>query len=267
MKRFGIDISAWQKDFDIAGAKKEYGVEFVIIKCGGADAGYYKDKYFERNYEVCEQIGMPKGVYYFSHALDMERAKSEVQQLLAIIKEKKFEYPIFMDYEGGVLKLTKRELTDIAKYQLKAIQDAGWWAGIYTSQSHFKDHFFDNELSGFSHWVANYSAKETPKLPGLSATQMWQCCGGKSAIVNPVMFGQNVDQNFCYIDYPEKIKAKGINGYKKQATVKEVYYTVRKGDTLSIIARKQGVSLNKLVELNKIPNPNVIYVGQKLRIK
>ena len=32
MRRYGIDISAWQRNFDIAKARQDYGVEFVIIK-------------------------------------------------------------------------------------------------------------------------------------------------------------------------------------------------------------------------------------------
>lgn len=46
----------------------------------------------------------------------------------------------------------------------------------------------------------------------------------------------------------------------------ETYHTVKNGETLTGIARKYGTTVNKLVELNKIKNPNLIIVGQKLRI-
>lgn len=45
------------------------------------------------------------------------------------------------------------------------------------------------------------------------------------------------------------------------------YYTVKKGDTLSGIAKKYKTTVKKITELNKISNPNKIYVGQKLHIK
>ena len=45
------------------------------------------------------------------------------------------------------------------------------------------------------------------------------------------------------------------------------YYTVVKGDTLSKIAKKYGTTVAKLVQLNGISNPNLIHVGQKLRVK
>ena len=44
------------------------------------------------------------------------------------------------------------------------------------------------------------------------------------------------------------------------------YYVVRRGDTLSQIARWYGVSLNALAQANGIYNPSRIYVGQRLCI-
>ena len=48
----------------------------------------------------------------------------------------------------------------------------------------------------------------------------------------------------------------------------EEYYTVKKGDTLGGIARQFNISLNKLLGLNPdIKNPNLIHIGDKIRIK
>jgi soluble lytic murein transglycosylase-like protein len=41
---------------------------------------------------------------------------------------------------------------------------------------------------------------------------------------------------------------------------------VRPGDTLTAIARRHDVSIERLVELNALPNPNRIMVGQRLRL-
>lgn len=43
-------------------------------------------------------------------------------------------------------------------------------------------------------------------------------------------------------------------------------YTVKNGDTLSGIAKAKGTSVSELVKINKIKNPNMIYVRQKLTI-
>ena len=54
-----------------------------------------------------------------------------------------------------------------------------------------------------------------------------------------------------------------ING----TTTNKEYYTVKKGDTLSAIAKKYGTTVNQLVKWNNIKNANLIYAGQKLRVK
>ena len=41
---------------------------------------------------------------------------------------------------------------------------------------------------------------------------------------------------------------------------------VRPGDTLTAISKRSGVPIRRLVELNRIANPNRIYAGQRLRI-
>lgn len=41
---------------------------------------------------------------------------------------------------------------------------------------------------------------------------------------------------------------------------------VRPGDTLTAISKQSGVPIRRLVELNRIANPNRIYAGQRLRI-
>lgn len=46
----------------------------------------------------------------------------------------------------------------------------------------------------------------------------------------------------------------------------ETVYTVVKGDTLSRIAKKYGTTTAKLAEYNRIANPNIITVGQKIKI-
>lgn len=60
--------------------------------------------------------------------------------------------------------------------------------------------------------------------------------------------------------YPgQKIKISGGGG--------ATYYTVKSGDTLSGIAEKYGTTYQNLAKMNGIKNPNVIYLGQKIRVK
>lgn len=52
----------------------------------------------------------------------------------------------------------------------------------------------------------------------------------------------------------------------KRVQPQETVYTVKKGDTLSGIAAKYGTTYQKLAKYNDIQNPNLIHVGQKIKI-
>lgn len=75
-------------------------------------------------------------------------------------------------------------------------------------------------------------------------------------------------------DRKQRLTTAGYNYTVIQAIVnklmgadKAVYYTVRSGDTLSGIASKYGTTYQKLAQMNGISNPNLIYPGQKIRVK
>jgi LysM repeat protein len=53
----------------------------------------------------------------------------------------------------------------------------------------------------------------------------------------------------------------------KPAAPQPVYYTIKSGDSLSKVAMLYVTSVAKLQALNNIKNPNLIKVGQKLRVK
>ena len=63
--------------------------------------------------------------------------------------------------------------------------------------------------------------------------------------------------------YPgQVITINGSNNIENgQNSCGKITYTIKRGDTLSSIARKYNTSVNKLVMLNNISNPNLIYAG------
>lgn len=52
----------------------------------------------------------------------------------------------------------------------------------------------------------------------------------------------------------------------KSKTSSTITYTVKRGDTLSAIAKKYGTTVKAIAAKNGIKNVNLIYVGQKLKI-
>lgn len=64
------------------------------------------------------------------------------------------------------------------------------------------------------------------------------------------------------------ITYENVNTEKPTVVETIKYYVVKKGDTLGKIALKHRLTLAKILNLNpNITDPNVIYVGQKVRVK
>ena len=72
---------------------------------------------------------------------------------------------------------------------------------------------------------------------------------------------------------PKKTATKKTETKKKTTKKTEpkkthiIRYKVKKGDTLSKIAKKYGTTVEKIAKTNKLKNPNLIYRGQVLKIK
>lgn len=58
-----------------------------------------------------------------------------------------------------------------------------------------------------------------------------------------------------------------LSGASTANNCSAVYYTVQKGDTLWGIAQKYGTTYQEIARLSGIANPNLIYPGQRVRVK
>lgn len=67
--------------------------------------------------------------------------------------------------------------------------------------------------------------------------------------------------------YPgEKLRITQSTNTTLNSVIQNNYYTVQRGDTLAGIARRYGVTVRYLVNLNGIQNPNLIYPGQLIKL-
>lgn len=211
MIKSGIDISAWQGAFDLAGAKAE-GFDFVIIKGGGGDDGLYTDSKFVRNYDLAKSLGMDVGAYWFSRALSVDAAIQEADYFYEhCLKGRRFELPVYMDVENKKqLALGKRLLTDVIHAFCQRLEERGFWVGVYSSQSYFSSYMLDEELQRYAHWVACWA--KSCSYSG-DCFGVWQYGGGTNLIRSNKVAGVVCDQNHLLIDYPALVKQAGKNGY------------------------------------------------------
>lgn len=212
MKEFGIDISAWQGDYDLKKAKAQ-GAKFVILKCGGADDGLYKDSKFDRNYKLAKQLGLKVGAYFFSRGTTINAIRDEAMYCHNIISGKQFELPIYLDIENKKqLAIGKKTLTALALEWLAQMKKRGWYGGIYSSESYFSTYLDLASLVKYPLWIAKWS-KAQPSNCGL-----WQFGGETNLIRSNKVAGQTTDQDYLLLDYTSTIKKEGLNGFKKTET-------------------------------------------------
>lgn len=314
-----IDISHWQGTIDFKKVKAD-GVQGVIIKAGGSDAGFYKDSKFETNYTNAVNAGLYVGTYYFvgSGCLSEADGKADADRFINIIKGKKFNLPVYMDVEAPK-RGQKDKVTNAIIGFCEEMEAHKYYVGVYGSDiSGFKEMFnYEDIKDRYTLWVARYGTK--PKYATKHDIWQYSSTGKVSGIAG------NVDMDECYVDFPSIITKGGFNGYngstpvtptpvkpvkksneelaneviagkwgngddrkkrlteagydynavqaivnqkvKKPSTPTYKTYIVKKGDTLSGIAKKYGTTYQKIAKDNGISNPNKIYPGQKLIIK
>ena len=195
---YGIDVSAWQKGFDLNSAKAE-GFTYAIIKAGGADAGRYKDSQFENFYKQAVEKGFKVGAYYFGCAFSVEAAIQEANYFIQYLSGKRIVH-VYYDVEGKMLNQGYQHLTEIITAFCQTMINAGYACGIYTSESQFNSRFNDAAVAIFPHWVARY-AKSAPKLKSNAPIEIWQYGGSANYLRSPKIAGKTIDQDIIYIDW------------------------------------------------------------------
>ena len=202
----GIDISHWNGEIDFNKVKAS-GIEFVIIKAGGSDRGFYTDPKFKENYEKAKAAGLFVGAYYFvgKKFYGDLAGIADGKRFADILKGMQFEYPVYLDVETTDARY-KELATDAAIAFCKTLENAGYYVGIYGSDiSGFKDRLYLDQLNAYDKWVARYGSE--PKY--VKQYGIWQCSSsGTVAGING-----RVDTDISYKDYPAIIRANHLNGF------------------------------------------------------
>lgn len=198
----GIDLSRHNGSIDWAKVK----ADFVILRAGYGKVAKQKDDRFEEYYAGAKAHGINVGTYWYSYAMDEDEARQEADVFLATIKGKQFEFPLFYDVEESKqFELGKEKLSAIIRAFLERVEAAGYFVGLYGSASSLVTHTEYDIKEKYTIWLAHWC--ENTNYSG--AYGIWQhSCKGRVEGISG-----DVDLDKCYVDYPERIKAKGLNGY------------------------------------------------------
>ena len=214
-----IDVSYAQGINDWEKVKSH--IDGAIIRIGyGMDSESQDDKYFKRNADECTRLGIPFGVYLYSYADTVDKAKSEAAHCLRLIKGYKLSYPVYLDLEENG---TQSGAVERANIFGDIIEKAGYWCGIYANLNWWRNYL--KGLDRFTKWVAQYNNECTYT----GTYDMWQYSSkGKVSGIKG-----SVDMNECYRDFPTEIKGvKQTVPHTPNPTPKEP--TIKKGDTVKV---------------------------------
>lgn len=181
-KLVGVDTSFYNGSVDWRQLKK-IGIDFAIIRVGGRGWGngaLYEDNWFRNALAGAQDAGIDTGVYFYSMAANRPEAKREALYVAELLDGTELELPVYMDMEfsgdypsGRTDLLTTADRVDFALEFCETIEHAGYEAGVYASQSFFRDELNYDKLSCYSLWMANYT-ENNKRPPSLEKYDIWQ---------------------------------------------------------------------------------------------
>ena len=254
----GIDVSGWQGNINYAEVKNS-GIEIVYMK--SSEGRSFVDPYFNQNYTNAKANGLKVGFYHYLIARSNEEAIEEARFFVSVISGKEPDCKLAMDFESFG-NLSVEEINQIGITFMTAVQNLSGKEVIIYSNTNDARNVFSGELTNYPLWVAQYEVREPTPNGKWSTWAGWQYTStgevaGISGHVDRNKFTEQVLLNTSgtipLTDNSDKPVAGGTT------TI-----TVQRGDTLSRIALEYNTTVARLVELNNIANPNLIYTGQTL---
>lgn len=262
------DISRWQGVIDWNQFKN--AIQGVVIKAGGGDAGIYYDPQLSRNKSEARRVGMPIWYYWYKGAAGT--AAQQADAFLAAIGDLRDGEALVLDDENEAVI----NVSFVCAFADRIKERTGRNIILYSNQARFVGNLQPIKDRNIGAWSAKYGTNSgnpegAPATAGILSVIMWQYT---SRAVIAGVSANTVDMNIFYGDQAAFVAYGGGKAVDTTPSQPELpapnpisgTYTVVKGDTLSGIAARFGTTYQYLAEVNGISNPNVINVGQVLKV-
>lgn len=164
--QMGIDVSKWNGSIDWDRVRNA-GITYAIIRCGyrGSSTGaLVEDPYFRENMQGALNAGLKVGVYFFTQATNEVEAVEEASMAIALCRDYRVTYPVFIDTEGAggngrADGLDMETRTKVCQAFCQTVEDAGYTGGIYGSRNWFRTRLRMDALADHVIWLAEYREK------------------------------------------------------------------------------------------------------------
>lgn len=201
----GIDVSKWQGDINWKKVSSS-GVDFAIIRSSYGNE--HVDEKLEANVAGCKKYGISYGFYHYTYADSVKEARKEARFFLRTIKKYSPEYPIVLDIENDHFKsMSRKKVTNIIIAFMTELENAGYYATVYSYANFFRDHVDMSRIKQYDIWIASWGDETKLNSVYDGPYGMWQY----SATGSVKGINGDVDLNYAFKNYPQKIKKKGLN--------------------------------------------------------
>lgn len=151
---YAIDVSSYQGDINWKSVKSS-GISNAILKVIRKDLN--PDKKFEQNWNGCKSADVNViGVYNYSYATTVTKAKSDAEKVLSILNGRKCS--IWLDIEDDCQKGLGKTLVDIINAYANVVVSSGYDFGVYTGMSFYNSYLkpYASQIQCSNFWIARY---------------------------------------------------------------------------------------------------------------
>jgi len=257
----GIDVSEWQGKIDYS--KVASGrIKIVYIK--SSEGSKYVDSQFENNYKKAKEQGLKVGFYHYVTATTVKQAIHQAKFFVSVIGGKKAECKLAMDFEYfrnlSDFKINKIALAFIKTVEQVSGKEAIIYSDLYNAQS-----VFNSSLKVYPLWVADYGVSEPAN------SRIWSGWVGFQYSDSGKVPGINGNVDLDRFTNEVFMSKQGIvNNIKAPPALASeesvTYVLLKRGDTLSALAKRYNTTVSSIMLLNDINDPDLIYAGEKLKI-
>ena len=268
----GIDVSNWSGYINWREVR-DAGIEVAIIQA--SEGTFYRDPYLHEFYNGAKENGIKVGFYHFFNPGSSPTPSEQARYFVDTIRGLDSDLKLVLDLEqtGG---LDNYEVTRQAIEFLEEVRNyRGLDVAVYTYTNFAQYNLYEGlGLSEYPLWIAQLSeGGPSPNPIWGNKYVAWQYSDtgrvrgiNASTDLDLVYDGMFLDDRE---DIPKEQKQpQRIPGTRQEPSTQSgvIYYTVQEGDTLTSIAQKYDTTVHEITVTNSIVNPNLIYVGEVLKI-
>ncbi|MFJ8261391.1 GH25 family lysozyme [Rummeliibacillus sp. NPDC094406] len=264
-----VDISKWQPKVEYKALATECDLAILRVQDGSTT----KDLVYPIHANGCDQYNIPFGVYAFTRFTSVEDAKVEARDFYNRATAGGHKPKFFVaDVEVSTMKdMRAGTIAFIAELRRLGAEKIG----IYVAHHLYESFSLDYSKADFI-WIPRYASDGKSIIEPKYKCDMHQytdkgTIAGISGGVdlNRLTGSKSLkwftgEEKVTQVSKPVKTSSTNKTSNNK---VKNTIYTVKSGDTLGAIALKNNSTVAKLQSLNRIKNPNLIYAGQKIKLK